>query len=224
MPSAADSMFELAAAPRYMAPLAKARGAAAAAVGAGSGCVEQPDDENELMARIGRADGAAYRVMSDRYLARVAGFAQRLLGNRSEAEDVAQDVFLKLWTEAGRWTARAKPSTWLYRVAHNLSIDRLRKRRQDDPSALDRHSAGDRPSTLLSRKETAQQVAAALATLPDRQRVAITLVHYEGLGNAEAAEVLEVSVEALESLLSRARRNLREQLDNLREQMQGELK
>ncbi len=219
---AADSLFQLAAAPRYMAHTARTRGAAASAVSAGSERLEQPQDEDELMARIGRADAGAYRIMSDRYLGRVASFAERLLGNRAEAEDVAQDTFLKLWTEAGRWTARAKPSTWLYRVAHNLSIDRLRRRRPDDPAALDRHSVGDRPSALLARKQMAQQVAAALAQLPERQRAAITLVHYEGLGNVEAAAVLEVSVEALESLLSRGRRSLREQLDNLREQFEGD--
>jgi RNA polymerase sigma-70 factor (ECF subfamily) len=182
----------------------------------------EPQDESVLMNRIGRGDEAAYRVMADRYLAPITSFSERMLGNRAEAEDVAQDTFLKLWTEAGRWTPRAKPSTWLYRIAHNLCVDRLRKRREVGAEALDRHSAGDRPSALLDRKETALQVAQALARLPERQCAAITLIHYQGMNNVEAAEVLEVSVDAIESLLARGRRSLREQLESLRVSDRGE--
>jgi RNA polymerase sigma-70 factor, ECF subfamily len=210
-----DDLFELAAAPRYMAKVASTRGAAAVVATTGSERLGDPLDETVLMGRIGGGDAVAYRIMADRYLAPITRFAERVMGNRAEAQDVAQDTFLKLWTQAGRWTPRAKPSTWLYRVAHNQCIDRLRKRREGDADLLDRQSAGDRPSGLLSRKETSQQVARALARLPERQGAAITLVHYEGMSNAEAAEVLEVSVDALESLLSRGRRSLREQLEPL---------
>ena len=219
-----DDLFELAAAPRYMAHVARTRGAAAVVDATGSERLAELEDESGLMGRIGRADAAAYRIMADRYLAPITGFAERMLGNRAEAEDVAQDTFLKLWTEAVRWTPRAKPSTWLYRIAHNLCIDRLRRRRDDGADALDRQSAGDRPNALLERKETAMKVAQALARLPNRQCAAITLVHYHGMGSTEAAEVLEVSVEALESLLSRGRRSLREQLESFNEREHGEPK
>jgi RNA polymerase sigma-70 factor (ECF subfamily) len=219
-----DDLFELAAAPRYMAFAARRRGAAAVVVATGSERLAEPEDENELMRRIGRADAAAYRIMANRHLAPVTGFAERMMGNRTEAEDVAQDTFLKLWTEAVRWTPRAKPSTWLYRIAHNLCIDRLRRRREDGADALDRQSAGDRPSALLERKETAIKVAQALARLPERQCAAITLVHYHGMASSEAAEVLEVSIEALESLLSRGRRSLREQLESFKQPEHGEHK
>lgn len=214
MSTTLDDLFELAAAPRYMAQVAGTRGAAAVMT-TGSERLGEPVDESVLMGRIGGGDAAAYRIMADCYLAPITSFAQRVMGNRAEAEDVAQETFLKLWTEAARWTPRAKPSTWLYRVAHNQCIDRLRKRREGDPDVLDRQSAGDRPSALLSRKETAEHVARALARLPERQGAAITLVHYQSMSNAEAAEVLEVSVDALESLLSRARRSLREELEPL---------
>jgi RNA polymerase sigma-70 factor, ECF subfamily len=162
--------------------------------------------------RIGDGDHSAYRAMVERYLQRIAGFSQRLLGSATEAEDVAQDTFLKLWTEASRLAHHAKPGTWLYRVAHNLCIDRLRKRRPGDDTQLEQQSGEDRPSTLVERRETAQLVQAALAALPERQRAAISLVHYDGMSNLDAASVLEVNVDALESLLARGRRTLRETL------------
>ncbi|HEY2736237.1 MAG TPA: sigma-70 family RNA polymerase sigma factor [Polyangiales bacterium] len=168
----------------------------------------------ESMKLIGRGDRSAYRRMVDAYLTRVTRFAERILGDRSEAEDVAQETFLRLWTEASRWQPRAQPKTWIYRVARNLCIDQLRKR-QDVSDSVDRQPGHDRPSGLLFRKETAAQVERAMLALPERQRVAITLVHYEGLDSREACEVLEVSAEALESLLARGRRTLREQLRSL---------
>jgi RNA polymerase sigma-70 factor (ECF subfamily) len=177
------------------------------------------DHDLALLRRVGAGDAAAYRALCDRYLARIVGFASRLLGGAAaDAEDVAQETFLRLWTQASRFEAgKAKPSTWLYRIAHNACVDRLRKQRPADARALERQSSGgDRPNAELARKETAERVNAALQALPERQRSAITLVHYEGLGNLEAAEVLGVSVEALESLLSRGRRALRAALAELR--------
>jgi RNA polymerase sigma factor (sigma-70 family) len=180
-------------------------------------------DDVELLSRIGRDDAAAYRALSERYLLRVVRFSARLLGDATEAEDVAQETFLRVWREASRFEPRAKPSTWIYRIAHNLCVDRLRKRREvgADTDVPARISSGDRPNDLLARKEVAEQVARALAALPERQRAALALVHYEGLGNIEAAQVLELSVEALESLLGRGRRSLREALAGLRTEGDG---
>jgi RNA polymerase sigma-70 factor (ECF subfamily) len=169
----------------------------------------------ELLQRVGRGEAAAYRVFADRHLERTLRFAARLLGDSVEAEDAVQDAFMRVWTDAARFVPDARPSTWLFRIVHNQCIDRLRKRRPADPDAVDRQSAGDRPSGLLSRKQTAEQVARALAALPERQRAAITLVHYEGMGNVEAAEVLGVGVEAVELLLARGRRGLRQALAGL---------
>jgi RNA polymerase sigma-70 factor, ECF subfamily len=178
-------------------------------------------DDLELMQRIGRGDRSAYRQLVEAYLARVTRFAERILGSRSEAEDVAQETFLRLWTQAARWTPRAQPKTYIYHVARNLCIDQLRKRR-DTSDSVDQQSAADRPSGLLYEKQTALEVGRALLTLPERQRAAITLVHYEGLTSAEACAVLEIGVEALESLLARGRRALREQLRALAGQTNGE--
>jgi RNA polymerase sigma-70 factor, ECF subfamily len=176
---------------------------------------ESLDEAHELslMRRVAGQDIAAYRELVDAHLPRIARFAERLLGNAAEAEDVAQETFLKLWTHASGFTPEARPSTWLFRIAHNLCIDRWRKRRAETPLA--EHSGVDRPSGLFARKQTSEEVQRALAELPERQRAAITLVHYEGMVAQEAANVLEISVEALESLLSRARRSLRERLRTL---------
>jgi RNA polymerase sigma-70 factor (ECF subfamily) len=176
------------------------------------------------MQRIAGGDQGAYRAFSERHLSAILRYAARLLGDASEAEDVVQDTFLRVWQQANRYQARGvKPGTWLYRIAHNLCIDRLRRRRPGDAAALDRHSSGDRPSTLLDRKQLAGAVQSALAALPERQRAALCLVHYEGLTNLEAAAVLDCKVHAVESLLVRARRNLRTELAQLYAQVKGEL-
>lgn len=179
-----------------------------------------PDDA-ELMQRIARGDALAYRGMVDRHLNRIARFAGRLLGNPTEAEDVAQETFLRLWTQAAQWTPKAQPKTWLYRVARNLCIDRLRKQHPTMDN-VDQQATHEGPGSLFQRKRTAQQVEGALLALPERQRAALTLVHYEGLAATEACAVLDLSVDALESLLARGRRSLREQLRDLAQPSDGE--
>jgi RNA polymerase sigma-70 factor (ECF subfamily) len=175
--------------------------------------------EIELMRRTAAGDAAAFRTLADLHLSKVMNFAYRLLHDRAEAEDVAQETFLRLWKDAGRYEPRARVTTWLHRIAHNLCIDRLRAR-QAHPTTegVDEARSPDEPAGLLASKQTAIAVDEALARLPDRQRAAITLVHYQGLGNAEAADVLGVGVEALESLLARGRRALRAGLVDLSEE------
>jgi RNA polymerase sigma-70 factor (ECF subfamily) len=174
--------------------------------------VSDIQDEIELMRRTANGDAAAFRALADAHVKKIMGFAYRLLNDRTEAEDVAQETFLRLWKEAGRYEPRARVSTWLHRIAHNLCIDRLRARREQPSDRLDEERASNEPGGLLDRKLTARAVEHALAALPERQRAAITLVHYQELGNIEAAEVLGIGVEALESLLARGRRTLREKL------------
>lgn len=187
-----------------------------------SGTVSQADDETGLMGRVAEGDAVAYRELSDRHLAKIVAYANRLLHDPSEAEDVAQETFLRLWQRAQHWRPEAKLHTWLFRVAHNQCIDRLRRRREAGPEALDRQSSGDRPSELLARKRLANEVDAALAALPERQRAAIALTHYQGLNNTEAAAVLDCGVEAVESLLSRGRRTLRKELLPLKRRLDQE--
>ena len=134
-----------------------------------------------------------------------------MLGNQADAEEVAQEVFLRVWKNAKVWKpGKAKFETWMHRVALNLCYDRIRKKREitgeDIPEPID-ESPG--PGRALHQKQVAARVDKALQALPERQRVAITLCHHQGYTNIEAAEMLDVSVEAIESLLARGRRQLR---------------
>jgi len=176
------------------------------------GPVEDPD--LDLVRRVGAGDGPACAALVDRHLSRILGLAGRMLGSRAEAEEVAQEVFLRVWQQAGRWRAgEARFSTWLHRVAVNLCQDRLRRRRETSLEAAgDPPSPDPPPEAALQRDAVVARVGAALRQLPERQRTAILLSHYQELGNVEAAAVLGVSVEALESLLARGRRRLKELL------------
>ena len=167
--------------------------------------------DDELVARVASGDEAACRHLVDRHLARVMALARRMLGNHADAEEVAQEVFLRVWTHADRWEpGRAQFGTWLHRVATNLCLDRLRRKGTEDIDAIPEPKSDDPdPEEEMQRQDLARSVDLALQALPARQRAAVTLTHYQGLSNIEAADVLGVTVEAVESLLGRARRQLR---------------
>jgi RNA polymerase sigma factor (sigma-70 family) len=175
------------------------------------------DPDDELVLRAGRGDAGAVRTLVARKLPRILSLASRMLGDLSEAEDVAQETFVKAWRHAPRWRpGEARFDTWLHRVALNGCYDRLRRRRElptADPP--DQEDPGPAPDRNLHALDVGRRVRASLQTLPPRQREAIVLCHYQELGNIEAAELMNVSVEALESLLSRARRSLRVMLADL---------
>lgn len=175
------------------------------------------DPDAGLVEATGRGDAEAASRLVARHLPRMTALARRMLGDSAEAEDVAQDVFLKVWTQAKRWKpGAAKFETWLHRVAINACYDRLRKKRGVPLDEIDeRPDTAPDPEQAVGQAQTARAVEAALQTLPERQRAAITLCHYQGLGNIEAAAALEISVEALESLLARGRRALKEKLRHL---------
>lgn len=171
---------------------------------------EESDDD--LVAAAGRGEAAACAALADRYLGRVERLARRTLGDADEACDVAQETFLRVWEQASRWKpGAAKFSTWLYRVTYNRCIDRIRQRRpRIDDDDLESHlEPSPSAAAVAGRRETVTVVRAAVAALPERQRAALGLCHYEGLTNIEAAAVMGLSIEALESLLARARRTLR---------------
>lgn len=169
--------------------------------------------DDALLMLYARGDAEAARVLTGRHLGRVYGFAARLLGDRAEAEDVAQEAMVRLWRIAGQWrSGEAQLSTWLYRVTLNLCTDRQRSARRRPTEALDlvAEPADTRADTeaALMQRERAAALEAALATLPDRQRQAVVLRHIEGLTNLEISEIMGVGVEAVESLTARGKRAL----------------
>lgn len=170
--------------------------------------------DDELVALVAKGNEAACRLLVDRHLSRMIAVARRMMGNQADAEEVAQEVFLRVWTHAARWEpGRAQFTTWLHRVATNLCLDRLRRRTMDDIDSIPEPVSDDpTPDVLLEQQQLADRVEIAMQALPARQRAAVTLTHFQGLTNIEAAETLEISVEAVESLLGRARRALRDSL------------
>ena len=175
------------------------------------------DPDEALLTRVGEGDPAAVRALVARKLPRLLALAGRMLGDQAEAEDVAQETFVRAWKQARDWRpGAAKFDTWLHRVALNLCYDRLRRRREIATEAPpEQPYEGPAPDRGLQAADVGTRVEAAMRALPDRQREAISLCHYQELSNIEAAALMGVSVEALESLLSRGRRALRAALSDM---------
>ena len=174
--------------------------------------IETRDEDAALVLRVGEGDVGAYRELVARYAPQLLRFATRVLRDPAEAEDVVQETCLRLWQHAREYTPRARVTTWLHRIAHNLAVDRLRARGRLKPLPDEDEDAmpeSARQPSLIDEKRRLLALDAALAELPERQAAALTLVHLHGLSGKEAAEVLGVGAEALESLLSRARRALK---------------
>jgi RNA polymerase sigma-70 factor (ECF subfamily) len=180
---------------------------------------EQNDDQ--LMRLSGAGDKTAFSRLVARHANRAGRLAHRVAGNRADAEEIVQEAFVRAWIKAPSWADRdgggtASFATWLHRVIVNLCVDRKRR-----PASAPIDAAGEIADhgpdgfALAARRETGARVAAAVAALPDRQRAALVMCHYEGMSNIEASAVLEISVGALESLLVRARRTLREALSDM---------
>ena len=168
------------------------------------------------MARVARGDERAFQLLSRRHLPAMLGLARRILGYAAEAEDVAQEAFLRVWTHAPRWQPLAQFRTWLTRVVVNLCLDRKRR-----APWVELEAAGDIVDPAPSAGEKAESherermLATAVEKLPARQRSAIVLTYGEGMSNAQVAEVLDTSVSAVETLLVRAKQNLRRALGDM---------
>jgi RNA polymerase sigma-70 factor (ECF subfamily) len=177
------------------------------------------DPDAELVARAGRGDRAAAEELMGRHLPKLLTLARRMLPGQAEAEDAVQDAFLKAWTHAARWQpGKAKFETWLYRVTLNACYDRLRRKKPLGlDAAMEVPDDAPPPDTGLDRDRLTAEIEAALAALPERQKAAILLCHFKDCGNIEAAEIMGLSVEALESLLARGRRTLRGRLLHLKD-------
>ena len=175
----------------------------------------EDDSDDALVRRAGRGDRLAASRLIARHSPKILALCVRMLGERAAAEDCTQETFIKLWRYADRWKpGAAKFETWLYRVATNACVDRLRQRRPETGAEAAPDVADESPLAIdsLIAQERRRSVEDALEALPERQRLAVVLCHYQEMSNADAAAVMEVSVDAFESLLARARRSLKESL------------
>ncbi|MYD95843.1 MAG: sigma-70 family RNA polymerase sigma factor [Gammaproteobacteria bacterium] len=167
--------------------------------------------DEELMARVQHQDRGAFAVLVARHLDGIHSFNYRFIRHADDAADLAQETFLRVWSSAHTWRPnRVRFTTWLYRIARNLCIDAYRRQRETeelDPRITAADEAG--PDDAPGRERLLRVMNQGLAELPERQRTALLLCHRQGMTNRQAADVLEVSVDALESLLARARRTLR---------------
>lgn len=175
-----------------------------------------PDERTDetLLSGIAAGDTRALRTLSDRHAGKIFALSYRMLGSADEADEVAQEALIRIWKNAGGWDpGRAAFTTWLHRVVTNLCLDRLRRRK--DGSELEENllpPVGPVAECRIAGKELGAIVAAGIASLPDRQRAALVLFHYEEHPVGEIAEILETTEVSVESLLARARRSLRENL------------
>lgn len=163
--------------------------------------------DEALVAEVARGDARALRLLMDRHMARAIRLGEKLAGSGSAGDEIGQEAFVRVWRHAGRFDPRrARFSTWLYQIVVNLALDQRRVRRHAGLDLAEHVASGEESGEeRLLRAERERLAAAALASLPDRQRAAIALFYHEGLSGREGAAVLEVSEKSFESLLSRGR-------------------
>jgi RNA polymerase sigma factor (sigma-70 family) len=179
--------------------------------------VTPPPGDNDLMRAIAARDGGSFASVVEAQSPKLYRIGYRMLGDATEAEDIAQEALLRLWDHAAGWRGDGPGiAAWLHRVAMNLCLDRLRRRKfgsdEDVPERAD-----DAPGADEQMDEAQMRAAtiAAIGALSERHRAAIVLTYYEELSNADAATALEMNVKAFESLLLRARSALRDRLQGL---------
>src|SRR5438093_12213053 len=180
---------------------------------------EDDADDLRLMQLVGRGDTGAFEQLIERHQALVAGTVARMLGANSDVEDIAQQVFIRVWKSARRYVPRAKFTTWLLKITRNLVFNELRRVKrhahvplQPEPGAEDpplKDETQPTPDASLLERELQRTIEEAILQLPEAQRMALVLRRYEQLSYEQIAEVLDLSVPAVKSVLFRARTELR---------------
>ena len=173
--------------------------------------------DEELMQAVCAGGRSAYQTLVKRHLNSISHFVYRILGNQKDTEDITQEVFLRLWTNAQKWKSeKSKLTTWLHRIAHNLCIDYLRKhgRMQIQGSSDDEtiDSLQEKKELIVEKNSKIKLLNEVMSSLPENQRSALSLCHYQGFSNKEAAAIMNISSKAVESAIARAKRSLREKL------------
>lgn len=180
--------------------------------------------EDSLIERVKSGEEAAFRAVLSRYQRPVLDFVYRMVGDADTAQDVAQEVFFRVWRGIGRYKHRrnAAFSTWLFQIARHVCIDVIRRRTRDPlysavtvPHALERSPSPDSVPNNVSAREIGTRVAAAVTSLPEDQRVVVALAEYEGMSYREIAAVMRCSVKSVEARLYRARQTLKRNLRDL---------
>jgi len=185
---------------------------------------KRPSDE-ELMTRIAEGDEYAFQSVVERHQTSVLNLIYRFIGDRTKSEDLAQEVFLRVWQAARTYEPKAKFTTWLYRIAANLCLNELKSSRrrgwlqffhvdtnEQTVGKEDFSDGSPSPEDLLLSRERNRRITEALQSLPQNQRMALILKRYDDLSYEEIARILNCSVSAVESLLVRAKKNLQEKL------------
>jgi RNA polymerase sigma-70 factor (ECF subfamily) len=181
----------------------------------------------ELMVKIAEGDEDAFESLVNRHQTSILNLIYRFIGDRTQAKDLAQEVFIKVWQSAQNYEPKAKFTTWIYRITANLCFNELKSARRKKwfrflrPDAnYETRTEEDLPDRspsaedLILARERSHQISDALQSLPENQRMAMILKRYDDLSYEEIARVLGCSVSAVESLLVRAKRTLKEKLKN----------
>jgi RNA polymerase sigma-70 factor (ECF subfamily) len=187
----------------------------------------EPSSE-DLMARIAKGDDDAFEILVNRHQTSILNLIYRFIGDRTQAKDLAQEVFIRVWQAANTYKPEAKFTTWIYRITANLCLNELKSSRrrklfqflrfgEDQENTIEEVlvDASPSPEDLLLSREQSRRISDALQSLPANQRVALVLRRYDNLSYQEIAKILNCSVSAVESLIVRAKRNLQEKLKNL---------
>ena len=180
-------------------------------------------EDEKLMEETAQGDEYAFELLVKRHQSRILNLIFRFIGNRTQAGDLSQEVFIRVWQAAPRYKPQAKFTTWIYRVATNLCLNELKSssRRKllfseilADAGRTPNEEETVTPSAedILLAEERSRQISHTLQTLPENQRMALILKRYDNLSYHEIANIMDCSVSSVESLLVRAKRNLQEKL------------